>query len=154
MPSRFSTTFVYVFTMALVLLGAMDSASAQCTLNVFVQNVGNNRIWVRNEVQGMDGTAVRTPLIGWRPLQRGGWEPAGIPDSTGGPYFGLNKGARIGDGYDTGFCNVRRRFRVEYICDSGPSKGSRFVKYYPSIDSWTPQFGVDNVDIQLGAKCN
>ena len=156
MPSRFSTAFIYVFVFALVLVGAKDSAFAQqCTINVFVQNVGNHRIWVRNEVRGIEGSAVRTPLGGWRALRLGGWQPAGIPDSTGGPYFGLNKGQHIGDGYDTALaCNMRRRFRVEFVCDTGPSEGSRFVRYYPSVDGWTPQLGVDNVTFQIGKKCN
>ena len=134
---------------------ANGPAFAACTVNVFVENVGNNRIWIRNELKGGDGTAVKANVGGWRALSAGGWQPQGIVDATRGPYFGLNKGQRIGDGYDTALgCNVSRRFRVEYLCEGGPSDGSRFVNYYPSVDGWTPQEGVDNVTVQLGSKCN
>jgi len=157
MKLRIRPSDIFALVMALfVMAGASGPAYAACTVNVFVENIGKHRIWIRNELaKNGDGTAVKATAGGWRALNTGGWQPQGIVDRERGPYFGLNSNQRIGDGYDTALgCNVRRRFRFEYICDSGPSDGSRFVRYYPSVDGWTPQAGVDNVTVQLGSKCN
>ncbi len=157
MKLRIRPANICASAMALFVVAGMSApAEAACTVNVFVKNVGKNRIWIRNELApNGDGTAVQATAGGWRALNKGGWAPQGIVDRERGPFFGLNSNQRIGDGYDTALgCNVRRRFRFEYICDSGPSDGSRFVKYYPSVDTWTPQAGMDIIDVELGSKCN
>jgi len=156
MPSRLIQMSLTAFVMTLALLvGAKEPVSAACTINVFVQNTGKHRIWIRNEVKGLEGTAVRTPLTGWYAMRNGNWAPAGIPDKEGGPFVGINAGQHLGDGFDTPLsCNLRRRYRIDYVCDSGPSDGSRFVHYFPSVDGWTPREGINNVNIPLGSKCN
>jgi len=155
MISRFSRAVFFMFVTGVAMLAiSIKPVSAACTINVFVENVGDHRIWVRNEFIGGKGTAVRGG-VGWRALSVGNWRPSGIPDSRGGPFFGLNKGQRVGDGYDTALaCNVRRQFQVEFRCDGGPNDNARFVRYYPAVDAWTPQSGTDIVNIQLGNKCN
>ena len=150
-PVKFVLSFLAVTTF----FASGAFAQGVCTINVFVENVGEHRIWIRNEFVAGKGTAVRATAGGWRALSIGNWKPTGTPDSRGGPYFGLNKGERVGDGYDAALaCNVRRQFQFEYTCADGPNKDARFVKYHPSIDSWTPQRGTDIVNVQLGAKCN
>lgn len=138
-----------------IFAGLALPAHAQCSINIFVQNDGNHLIWVRNEIVGQEGTGVKAEIGAWRPLKNGGWEPEGIPDRTGGPYFGVRKGQRMGDAFDANLaCAAKRRYRVQYRCDSGPSKDSRFVVYYPSADGWTQETENNTVTISLGTKCN
>ena len=155
---RFDLSRANLFGIATALAvsaGAAGPASAACSINIFVQNDGDHLIWVRNEVVGQEGTGVKAEIGAWRALNEGGWEPEGIPDKTGGPYFGVRKGERLGDAYDANLaCNVKRRYRVQYRCDSGPSKDSRFVVYYPSAGGWTQEAENNTVTISLGTMCN
>lgn len=109
---------------------------AGCKLNVYVQNAGKYPVDVFN-FKNNDETGVKSKMGFWRALINGNWRPATRGD-LGVERFSVLPSKRKGDDYDAGFrCGANRRFRIKYMCMSGPNRGNHFTEYYPGQKSWT-----------------
>ena len=89
--------FSMKFGIALLAVGALAAqaqpVNAACTINVFVENIGEHRIWVRNEFAAGKGTAVRVTAGGWAGAQRRQLEANRRSRQAGRSIFWLEEGA-------------------------------------------------------------
>ena len=123
-------------TLILVAGVGLTDVQAGCKLNVYVKNVGKYPLDVFNFKRNAE-TGVKSKMGVWRGLVKGNWEPATQGD-LGVERFSVLPSRRKGDDYDAGFgCGVNRRFRIKYMCMSGPNRGNHFTEYYPGQKSWT-----------------
>lgn len=106
------------------------SSLASCRINLAVKNTGRHeldvRLWGRVSAVKMRGGGR------WKPLKNAGWF-TGPSD-----LIELEPSETKGDGFMADYgCNVRRRYRISYICRGGIYDGNSVTTYYPSSTTWT-----------------
>ena len=130
-----------LMTLIVLNFGFLELGYAKCNISLFVKNTSNSDIVVQ---LSNHSTGVKSKGGSWRALKKGKWfSPAN--------HFILKKSNSKGDTYKASLgCNLKRRYRIKYMCLSGTHKDRYFTTYYPSAQRWTK-----NTDILIKLpSCN